>query len=90
MRYSLQNTKRIIIQFLFLEFPGPCRMYFGAKSLRCLMHIWRAAGCLDEGDSFPPKLTMIQRMKLNQYDLAYASIVLFLLICVATCRIFVT
>lgn len=40
-----------------LDLPTPCSEYLGDQSIECLNTLWSVAGCSEEGNKHPTKLS---------------------------------
>jgi len=58
-----------LTQVAFLALPNGCGDVNGPYSLKCLLSIWRDAGCLKEGYGSPTNLTSDELKQLNNLAL---------------------
>ena len=56
---------------LLLAFPHGCVQYAGPHRLECLITIWKDAGCVVQGWSFPGNLTRRQLVTYEDMDIKY-------------------
>ena len=55
----------------FPALPEGCSSFIGPHSTQCLATVWLKAGCIEEGNRFPTKLTPAELLTYSQRDLTY-------------------